>query len=110
MQSGIRSHATPVPPIRQIFLLHEFLEANCDALIEQCRLKAARRSPKTMDGPLAYGVPLFLDQVIKTLQVELTSEPMRSRKVSGPAGGGLSGASEIGAAARLHAHELLQHG
>lgn len=79
-------------------------------MIEQCRLKAACRSPKTIDEQMAYGVPLFLDQIIRTLRVELTSEPLRSRKVSGPAGGGMSGTSEIGTSARLHAHELLQHG
>jgi signal transduction histidine kinase len=91
-------------------LLHEFLNRNRNTLIERCGLKAAQRSPKPIDKQLAYGVPLFLDQIIKTLQVELTSEPMQSRKVSGPAGGGISATSEIGAAARLHAHELLQHG
>ncbi len=91
-------------------MLHEFLSNNRNTLIDQCRLKAARRSPKRIDEPLAYGIPLFLNQIIKTLQVELTSDPLQSRKVSGPAGGGMSVTSEIGATARLHAHELLQHG
>jgi len=91
-------------------LLHEFLSNNRNTLIEHCRLKAARRSAQALDAPLAYGVPLFLDQIIKTLQVERTSEPMLSRKVSGPAGGAISVTSEIGATARLHAHELLQQG
>lgn len=91
-------------------LLHEFLTNHRTTLIEQCRLKAARRSPKAIVEQLAYGVPLFLDQIIKTLQVELTSDPMQSRKVSGSAGGETSRTSEIGATARLHAHELLRHG
>jgi signal transduction histidine kinase len=55
-------------------------------------------------------VSSFLDQVIKTLQLEQTSEPMRSRRVSGPSGGGNSVYSEIGITARRHAFELLQHG
>ena len=59
---------------------------------------------------MAYGVPLFLNQIIKTLQVEQTAEPMRSRKVSGASGGGRESLSEIGATARQHGHELLQRG
>jgi signal transduction histidine kinase len=59
---------------------------------------------------LTHGIPLFLDQLIKTLQVEQTSEPMRSREVSGPAGGGGPVLSEMGAAAALHGRELLQQG
>jgi signal transduction histidine kinase len=106
MQVEMPSHRLP----RQTLLLHEFLTSYRSSLIDQCRLKAARRSPQPGDEQLAYGVPLFLDQIIKTLQVELTSEPLRSRKVSGPAGGGLSVTSEIGATARLHARELLQRG
>ena len=62
------------------------------------------------DEPLAYGIPLFLDQIIKTLQVEQTADPMRSRRVSGPSGGGKSALSEIGITARRHGQELLRHG
>ena len=58
---------------------------------------------------LTHGIPLFLDQLIKTLQVEQTSDPMRSRKVSGPAGGGPA-LSEMGTAAALHGRELMQQG
>jgi signal transduction histidine kinase len=92
-------------------LLHEFLSGNRTTLIERCRLKAAQRAaPTTSDEQLAHGVPLFIDQIIKTLRVEQTSEPMQSRRVSGPSGGAISVTSEIGTTARLHAHELLQHG
>ncbi|MEP7244769.1 MAG: HAMP domain-containing sensor histidine kinase [Gammaproteobacteria bacterium] len=59
---------------------------------------------------LTHGIPLFLDQLIKTLKVEQTSDPMRSREVSGPAGGGSPVLSEMGAAAALHGRELLQQG
>ena len=71
-------------------MLHEFLATNRIELIERCRLKVAPRlAPKATDAELAHGIPLFLDQLIKTLQVEQTSEPMQSRKVSGPSGGGV---------------------
>ena len=100
------THSIP----RRAFLLHDFLTSNRDTLIERCRVKAARHSPKTTDEPWAHGIPLFLDQIIKTLQVERTADPLLSRKVSGPSGGGRSVTSEIGATARLHAHELLKNG
>src|SRR5581483_8813097 len=91
-------------------MLHEFLTSNRADLIERCRLKVARRSaPRVTQAELTHGIPLFLDQLIKTLQVEQTSDPMLSRKVSGPAGGGPA-SSEMGTAAALHGRELLQQG
>jgi signal transduction histidine kinase len=92
-------------------MLHEFLTAHRDDLIDRCRLKVVqRRAPKATDAELEHGVPLFLDQLIKTLRVERTSDPARSRKVSGPSGGEGSVLSEIGATAARHGRELLQHG
>ena len=58
---------------------------------------------------LDHGVPRFLDQLINTLQVEQTSEPMLSRKISGPSGGGPA-ASEIAVTAALHGRELSDRG
>ena len=92
-------------------MLHEFLTSNRADLIERCRLKVARRSaPRVTSAEITHGIPLFLDQLIKTLEVEQTSEPLRSRKVSGPAGGGGPWKSELGSAAALHGRELLQKG
>ena len=91
-------------------MLHEFLTANRDALIERCRLKVAKRlAPKVTNAELTHGIPAFLDQLIKTLRVEQTAEPLRSRKVSGPAGG-VPAMSEIGATAALHGRELSLQG
>jgi signal transduction histidine kinase len=92
-------------------VLHEFLTAHRAELIERCRLKVATRlAPKVADSALAYGIPSFLDQLIKTLQVEQTAEPMeKSRRVSGPSGGGPV-ASEIGVTAALHGRELSKYG
>jgi signal transduction histidine kinase len=92
-------------------MLHQFLTSNRADLIERCRLKVAQRSaPRVTHAELTHGIPLFLDQLIKTLEVEQTSDPMRSRKVSGPAGGGTPALSEMGASAALHGRELLQQG
>ena len=93
-------------------VLHEFLSANRAELIERCALKVAQRPlPKPTDDELEHGIPMFLDQLIKTLRIEQMSDPLRSRDVSGPAGGdGSSAVSEIGREAAHHGLELLQHG
>jgi signal transduction histidine kinase len=92
-------------------MLHEFLTINRVALIDRCRsMVAGRIAPKATGRELEHGIPLFLDQLITTLRVEQTSEPKLSRKVSGLAGGGPPGASEIGATATLHGRELSKYG
>lgn len=91
--------------------LHEFLTHNRIELIARCRSKVAQRPARqaTRDE-LENGIPLFLDQLTKTLRLEQTTEPMQSRKVSGPAGGGNPVLSEIGETAARHGRELLQRG
>ena len=91
-------------------MLHELLTAHRIELIDRCRAKAAKRfTPEATEAALKHGIPLFLDQIIKTLQIEQTAEPMQSRMVSGPSGGGAS-ASEIRSTATLHGRELLDGG
>jgi signal transduction histidine kinase len=91
-------------------MLHEFLAANREDLIRRCRIKVARRfAPEAAPVELEHGIPRFLDQLIKTLQVEQTSEPLKSIRVSGPSGGGPA-ASEIAVTATLHGRELSQKG
>lgn len=91
-------------------MLHEFLTERRSELIERCRAKVSKRSyPKATPKELDHGIPLFLDQLTKTLRMEQTSEPMSSRKVSGPAGGGEAVLSEISESAAKHGGELLQH-
>jgi signal transduction histidine kinase len=92
-------------------MLHEFLAVHRADLVDRCRLKVVqRRAPKATDAELEHGIPLFLDQLVKTLRVERTAERARSREVSGPSGGEGSVSSEIGATAARHGRELLQHG
>jgi signal transduction histidine kinase len=91
-------------------MMHEFLTANRSELIERCRGKVAQRDPAgAVQDELTDGISPFLDQLIKTLQVEQTLDPRRSRKVSGPDDGGHA-ASEIGETAARHGRELLQNG
>ena len=57
-----------------------------------------------------HGISHFLDQLIRTLEVEQTSQPLDSRKISGPAGGGNLAPSEVSDTAARHGQELLRHG
>jgi signal transduction histidine kinase len=92
-------------------MLHEFLSDQREELIARCEAKVFQRlqSDKT-DARSEHGIPLFLDQLIKTLRFEQTSEPQMSRKVSGPAGGGPPILSELGETAARHGRELLDLG
>jgi len=91
-------------------MLHEFLTTNQEELIERCRAKVGLRLPPTATASaLKYGIPRFLAQLIRTLEIEKTAEPLRSLEVSG-AGGGRSASSEIGITAAQHGLELLQQG
>lgn len=91
-------------------MMHIFLANNRDELIARCREKVAQRPARAATAQqLQNGVPLFLDQLIRTLRVEQTSDPMDSRRISGPSGGGAS-LSEIGEAAAQHGRELLKLG
>jgi len=90
--------------------MHDFLTANRNDLIERCRAKVAdRSSPRPTEQELEFGVPLFIDQLIKTLRLEQSSQPKRGEKVSGDATG-KPAESEIGASAARHGRELLRHG
>src|SRR6267154_1888212 len=97
--------------LRVQLVLHEFLTAHRTDLIARCRSKVLkRRAPRATDAQLEHGIPLFLDQLIKTLTMEQSSDPLQSRTVSGPSDGGESSSSEIGATAAQHGLELLHHG
>jgi signal transduction histidine kinase len=58
---------------------------------------------------LENGVPIFLDQLIRTLRIEQTSNPSDSHIISGKAGG-TSALSEVGASATQHGKDLLDMG
>ena len=73
-------------------------------------LKVAERSePESNQTASQYGIPLFLDQLIQTLEVEKSGKPLNSRLISGPAGGH-SESSDVGKSATRHGRELSDHG
>ncbi len=91
-------------------MLYEFLTANRAQLVARCRDKVAGRAARgAREKELDHGITVFLDQLIRTLQVELSSDPKRSRGISGTNDGHPAG-SEMGETAGLHGRELLQQG
>ena len=78
-------------------MLHDFLAAHRDELIQRCRVKITPRAPH---GASAQNwVPEFIDQLIYALEVEL-----------GAAQGAKHVPQEIGMAAALHGKEMLAQG
>lgn len=91
-------------------MLHEFLTANKARLIERCRAKVVARDARREGDPTSeFGIPHFLGQLVKTLEVERGSQPSLSRRISGLADGGPI-LSEIGATATLHGRDLMTRG
>ncbi|MET3376453.1 signal transduction histidine kinase [Variovorax boronicumulans] len=59
---------------------------------------------------MANGIPLFLDQLIRTFAAEEDDRPAESIRISGPSGGDSQALSEMGVAATAHGKELLKLG
>jgi len=89
-------------------MLHKFLSAKRNELIERCKVKVSQRSqPKSIEKPHSHGIPRFLDQLIETLQ----AAPDRRKEVSGgPDNGAKSALSEMGISAAQHGRELSRQG
>ena len=87
-------------------MLHVLLTANRDELLRRCRAKAAKRfAPAGLPDAIDRGLPLFLQQLIDTLQQEqLTKFRYISEPEPAPAN------SQIGRSAALHGAELLRLG
>jgi len=87
-------------------MLHEFLTENRQLLITRCKEKVAKRfEPTEAASSIEYGVPLFLEQLVETLQGELTTSARgNGESESTPA------PTKIGRAAALHGVELLRRG
>jgi hypothetical protein len=92
-------------------MLHLFLSANRTEIINRCKLSAAKRpAPKTARSHLEFGIPLFLDQVIETLEADAATKAALSIKISGKSSDGTPDDSEIGMVATKHGRELSDQG
>jgi diguanylate cyclase (GGDEF)-like protein len=77
-------------------------------LIDRCRVMVAgRSSPKLARLELAHGIPIFLDQVAKTLASEERFSAVEGELVSSNPSGFDSG---VGAIATLHGRDLYEQG
>lgn len=87
-------------------MLHELLSSNRDELIRRCQGNARKRfAPAEIPDAIDRGLPLFLQQLIDTLQQEqLTKFRYLTEPEPAPAN------SSIGRAAALHGAELLRLG
>ncbi|HEX2669023.1 MAG TPA: ATP-binding protein [Gammaproteobacteria bacterium] len=92
-------------------MLYEFLTTNKATLIDRCRQRVAERAqPPGSVHEVEHGIPLFLDQLIRTLAAEEACEHHLSVKVSGASGGKVPERSEIGASATRHGRALSMQG
>ena len=89
-------------------MMHAFLTNNRADLIGRCKAKVAARPRRSAsEGQLANGIPMFLDQLIRTLQAEEAGEHEQSAGISGASGGDTLALSEIGLSAAAHGANLL---
>jgi len=92
-------------------MMHTFLTNNRDELIGRCKAKVAARPKRAAsEAQLSNGVPMFLSQLIRTLQAEDAGEHDQSVDISGSSGGDGLALSEIGIAAAAHGASLLALG
>lgn len=74
-------------------------------------MKVSQRSaPQATHEEREHGIPVFLDQIIKTLKAEESGSPEESERLSGSSSGVDAISSEMGAVAKEHGRALLQHG
>ncbi len=91
--------------------MDKFLYNNREELIARCKDKVAKRPRRqATEEQLKDGVPLFLTQLIRTLQAERANEDGLSLSISGASGGDAHLLSEIGISATAHGNQLMKLG
>ena len=75
--------------------MHAFLLRNRHELIERCKAKVAKRPHRSATAAqLSNGVPMFLEQLTRTLAAEGVGDSGESLRISGASGGDTIGVSE----------------
>jgi signal transduction histidine kinase len=91
--------------------MYQFLVNNREDLVARCKDKVAKRPHRAATSQqLVHGIPIFLDQLIRTLQAEEQGEDAEGVRISGASGGDALALSEIGVSATAHGKELLELG
>ncbi len=92
-------------------MMHNFLANNRADLIARCKAKVALRPERVAtEKQLKNGIPIFLDQLTRTLQAEQGGEIEESVKISGHSVGVTLERSEMAISATAHGAELLALG
>jgi signal transduction histidine kinase len=92
-------------------MLYEFLENNAQNLIERCIDKVAKRPKRrATEKQLRNGIPMFLNQLTRTLEAEQTGGSAAGIVISGASGGEGAKLSEMGISAAAHGTALLALG
>lgn len=90
-------------------MMHNFLSNNRDDLIARCKVKVADRPLRNASpNQISTGIPMFLDQLIRTLEAEQTGGAGAGNTISGASGGTGSVVTEMGVSATAHGKELLR--
>jgi signal transduction histidine kinase len=92
-------------------MMHNFLANNRADLVARCKAKVALRPERVAtEGQLQNGIPMFLDQLTRTLQAEQNGESEEIVKISGHSAGATLERSEIAITATAHGKEMLTLG
>lgn len=91
--------------------MHVFIANNRDELLARCKAKVAQRPRRAAtEVQLSNGLPLFIEQLQRTLEAEEENNGAQSLLISGAAGGSASNQSEMGISATAHGKQLLELG
>ena len=89
-------------------MMHTFLTNNTSELIRRCTAKVAARPKRAAtEQQLENGIPMFLGQLIRTLEAEDGGRTADGVRISGTSGGSDLALSEIGVSATAHGASLL---
>lgn len=92
-------------------MMHTFLANNRDELIGRCKTKVAQRPQRAAtEEQLKNGIPIFLEQLQRTLEAEEGGQTSESLKILGASGGDSPTLSEMGVSATAHGGQLLDLG
>ncbi len=92
-------------------MMHIFLAENRAELERRCRDKVAKRPMRfSTEMQLREGIPIFLDQLIRTLKAEEAGKVAQSLAISGSSDGIAPGTSELACSATTHGGQLLTLG
>ena len=92
-------------------MMYRFLANNRDELSRRCIEKVAKRPLRNATTEqLRNGIPMFLDQLTRTLEAEQDDSTAAGLKISGASGGDGTALSEMGVSAAAHGANLLKLG